>query len=351
MANQMNQSFYNRQEDIANGNASPLQLPKHSLYTICNLRGGVGKTSLAFNLSSLTNNLLAIDTCPQGNLSYFFDDEYSFKQTLSSYEMLLPYFFPGFGKATGVAKPIKATNQYFNAPLLSKNYFIKSSNQLYLFPSQMANSIAQARALSGQNQTQLIDTILSSLKTEITREMKETSTSKCLIDTSPFFAGATHLALLAAEALLVTVRTDQQSVNSLNLLIDTLSNPASEFRKNMLSNGFTPKIQMIILTHCGWSTVAGARNKPNQQTKMFIQKIFDIVQSNINFFTTDDPYNHIFILDDFLGSGRMSTALRKPINMMTQGDTMTINRVRTSVNKSIVKIQHELQYISDCIWT
>lgn len=350
MTMQVNQGFYNRQEDIANGNAIPIQLPKYSRYTICNLRGGVGKTSLAFNLSSLTGNLLAVDTCPQGNLSYFFDENYSFKQTLSSYEMLLPYFFPGFGKATGVAKPICATNTFFNNHQLSNNYFIKSSNQLYLFPSQMANSIAQARALSGQNQTQLIDSILSSLRTEILREMTETGTSKCLVDTSPFFAGATHLAMLAAEALLVAMRTDQQSVTSLNLLIDTLSNPASEFRKNMLSDGYTPKIQMIILTHCGWSTVAGARNKPNQQTKMFIQKVYDIVQTNIHFFTTNNPYNHIYILDDFLGSGRMSTAMRKPINMMCYGDTMTINRVRTSVNQSIVKIQNELNYISDCIW-
>lgn len=118
----------------------------------------------------------------------------------------------------------------------------------------------------------------------------------------------------------------------------------------MLSDGYTPKIQMIILTHCGWSTVAGARNKPNQQTKMFIQKVYDIVQTNIHFFTTNNPYNHIYILDDFLGSGRMSTAMRKPINMMCYGDTMTINRVRTSVNQSIVKIQNELNYISDCIW-
>ncbi len=53
-----------------------IKLPKFKKYTICNLRGGIGKTTLAFNLSYLADNLLAIDTCPQGNLSYYFDNQY-----------------------------------------------------------------------------------------------------------------------------------------------------------------------------------------------------------------------------------------------------------------------------------
>ena len=63
-----------RQVDIANGNFPEIELPKFQKYALCNLRGGIGKTTLAFNLSYLGNDVLAVDTCPQGNLSFFFDN-------------------------------------------------------------------------------------------------------------------------------------------------------------------------------------------------------------------------------------------------------------------------------------
>lgn len=204
--------------------------------------------------------------------------------------------------------------------------------------------------MSGVNQTRVIDNMLYSLKTELRREMSETDSTRCLIDTSPFFSGATHLSWHAADALIIPVRTDQQSINSLNLLIDTLSNPASEFRRTMPSDNHTPKIQLVVLTHCGWSTRAGARNEPNQQTRVFLEKVRDVVNRNITHFTTNDPDNHIVLLDDFLGCGRMSSARSKPIALLNPGDTMTINRVKTSVNASVTKIKNQLKFISDCIW-
>ena len=129
---------------------------------------------------------------------------------------------------------------------------------------------------------QALKSILYSLKSEIERELSENSLDKCLIDTSPFFAGATQLAWYAADALVIPVRTDQQSIKSLELLINTLSSPQSEFRKYLPETDMNvPKIQMVVLTHCGWSTVAGARNEPNQQTKVYLKKVYDILSKHI----------------------------------------------------------------------
>lgn len=336
-----------RQEDIANKVAKPLPIPKYDAYTICNLRGGIGKTSLAFNLSYLANDLLVVDTCPQGNLSYFFDNSYYQNATTSVYEMLLPYFLPGLGKASRVAKKISATNDFFNG---KNSFFVPSSDQLYVLPSQMANAISQAKTVTGAQQQTMIDAMLYSLKQEIAREQAETGTKRCLIDTSPFFSGATHLALHATDALIIPVRTDQQSINSLNLLLTTLSNSSSEFRRTMPSDNHNPKIQLVVLTHCGWSTRQGARNEPNQQTKIFLEKIRDIVNRNITRFTTDNPDNHIVLLDDFLGSGRISTALTKPIELMSPGETLMINRVKAEVNQSVNKIKGQLHFINNSIW-
>ncbi len=336
-----------RQYAISNGNCAPIEIPKFDRYTICNLRGGIGKTSLAFNLSYYADSCLAVDTCPQGNLSYFYDNCYFQNNTMTVKDLILPYLLPGMGRATRVAKLISASNPYFSG----KNaYYIASSSDLYTLPSQMATALNQAKTLTGQQQITAIDSMLFSLHGEIARELSGTSTSRCLIDTSPFFSGATHLSWHAADALIVPVRTDQQSINSLNLLLDTLSSPSSEFRRDLPSNGHTPKIQLIILTHCTWSTIGGARNKPNQQTKVYVEKVRDIVNRNIQHFTTENPDNHVLLLDDFLGTGRISTALSKPIALLKHGESTRINRVKTTVNESVEKLKLQIKYISDSIW-
>ena len=335
------ENIIERQFAIANNQANNIDLPKQKIYAMCNLRGGIGKTTLTFNLSYLADNLLAIDTCPQGNLSFFYDNNYYAGSQTNVKDMLLPYLVPGLGKATRVANYIGATNQYFSE---KNNYYIPSSEELYLLPSQLITAINQAAGLQQQQKEQALKSTLYSLKTEVERELKENELDKCLIDTSPFFAGATQLALYAADALIIPVRTDQQSIKSLELLINTLSNPNSEFRKYLPENDLNiPKIQMVVLTHCGWSTVAGARNEPNQQTKVYLTKVYDILSKHRTLLSTDDPDNHLFMLDDFLGSGRISSIESKPMELLNQGETKVIDRVRVSVNKSVDKCKNQLK--------
>lgn len=342
------ETIIGRQFNIANNQADNIQLPKQRIYAMCNLRGGIGKTTLTFNLSYLTDNLLVVDTCPQGNLSYFYDNNYYASQQTNVKDMLLPYLVPGLGKATRVAAYIGATNIYFSE---KNSYYIPSSEELYLLPSQLITAINQTTGLQEQQRMQALKSILYSLKTEIKREFDENSLDRCLIDTSPFFAGATQLAWYAADALIVPVRTDQQSIKSLELLISTLSNPQSEFRKYLPDNDMkAPKIQMVVLTHCGWSTVAGARNEPNQQTKVYLKKVYDILSKHRTLLTTDNPDNHLFMLDDFLGSGRISSIESKPMELLKEGETKVIDRVRVSVNKSVDKCKNQLKFISNQLW-
>ncbi len=337
-----------RQFDIANNNAVEIELPKYKIYAMCNLRVGIGKTTLSFNLSYLADDLLAVDTCPQGNLSYFYDKDYYAGNQTNVKDMLLPYLVPGLGKATRVASFIGATNEYFSD---KNNFYIPSSEELYLLPSQLITAINQTAGLQ-QSQKQLaLKSILYSLETEIKRELSENSLDKCIIDTSPFFAGATQLAWYAADALVIPVRTDQQSIKSLELLINILTNPQSEFRKYLPENYMNvPKIQMVVLTHCGWSTVAGARNEPNQQTKLYLKKVYDILSKNRTLLSTRNPENHLFMLDDFLGSGRISSFESKPMELLKEGETKVIDRLRVSVNKSVDKCKNQLKFISNQLW-
>lgn len=335
-----------RQYAIANNQAPNINLPKEQIYAICNLRGGIGKTTLSFNLSYLAEDLLAVDTCPQGNLSYFYDNNYYSRQQTNVKDILLPYLIPSLGKATHVAAYIGATNRYFAN---KHNFYIPSSEELYLLPSQLITAINQTLGLSQDTRTQALKNILYSLKQEISRELDENSLNKCLIDTSPFFAGATQLAWYASDALIIPVRTDQQSINSLELLINILSNPQSEFRRN-LPDTHVPKIHMVVLTHCGWSTVAGARNEPNQQTKLYLKMMYDILSRHRTLLSTDEPENHLFMLDDFFGSGRISSLESKPLELLVAGETKVINRTRVSVNTSVDKCKNQLRFIAQQLW-
>lgn len=341
-------TIISRQYDIATGNAKDIPLPKYRCYSICNLRGGIGKTTLSFNLSYLSDNTLTVDTCPQGNLSYFFDNQYYSSGSINVNSILLPYLVPGLGKATHASSFIGATNKYFSE---KNNYYIPSSEELYLLPSQLNTAINQAIGLSNDLRNEALKNILYSLHTEIMREMKENSLDRCIIDTSPFFAGATQLSWYAADALIIPVRTDQQSMKSLELLINTLVSPQSEFRKYLPVNDMhIPKIQMVILTHCGWSTTKNARNEPNQQTKIYLKKVYDILNRHRSLLSSDNPTNHLFLLDDFLGSGRISSYESKPLELMQPGETKSIDRVRVSVNASVEKCKNQLRFISKQLW-
>lgn len=326
-----------------------LDLPTFDSYAICNLRGGVGKTSLAFNLSYLTDNLLVIDTCPQGNLSFFYNKDYETPAGGGNVaSMIYPYVIPGMGKPHHLAAKVGATNAYFEGKDV---FYVPSSSELYTLPSQLITALSQADSLPPERRTMVRDSILLSLRSEIQREMAETHTKRCLIDTSPFFSGATHLSWLAAQALIVPVRTDKQSVNSLKLLLETLTSPYKDFNKFQPSTIHMPKIQMIVLTHCGWSTRNGDKNVPNKQTKQYLSQIYGIVDQHISLFSTDNPENHIVMLDDFLGCGRIASMLSAPIDVLRPGQTAYVERVKAKVNMSVEKIKKELHFISNSLWT
>lgn len=323
-----------------------LTLPRFERYAICNLRGGIGKSTLTFNLSYDTDDIIAIDTCPQANSTAFFTSGRSVTGT-TIYDALLPYLLPRMVFPSNIAQKIENFNKHFSG---KNSYFVPSSPNLYEFPSIMESALSQARSIPGQADKARLQ-ILNSFRDLLDRETRKYNLSKVIIDTSPFFSGATHLAWHSVDALIVPVRTDQQSVDSLELLIKLLTDHSRSFKRTQEGLELhSPKIQMVIVTHCGWSTRPGAKNKPNNQTKVYLEKVRDIVSNNISSFTTDDPDNHIVPVDDFLGSGRIASAKQIPIKCLEPQQSFTIGGQRVEVNASVEKCQKQLSFISSNIW-
>jgi cellulose biosynthesis protein BcsQ len=324
-----------------------LHLPKKRRYAVCNLRGGIGKSTLTYNLAYETNNLLVIDTCPQGNASAFFNEGKPIKSYTNIYEAILPYMLPRLPFPANISTSVAEVNNYFK----DKNIrLICSSPNLYEFPTILESALSQANNLPTQRD-KIKKGILSSLKDLIDREAVKANADKVIIDTSPFFSGATHLSWHAVEALIVPVRTDQQSVDSLLLLIDMLKNPMRSFQRSMEELNLTsPKIQMVVVTHCGWSTRSGAKHEPNNQTKIYLEKVYEVVCKNLELFTTNEASNHIVPLDDFLGSGRIASAKAMPIKCMKPLQRFTIGEQTVEVNESVTKCQRQLSFIGSNIW-
>ncbi|MGH6660387.1 MAG: ParA family protein, partial [Rhodospirillales bacterium] len=224
---------------------------KYSRYAISNLRGGVGKTSLAFNLAyelSRRDSVLLVDMCPQANLTEVIMPGEKPKATI--YHALLPRVLgPAFGDE--VKDIAFRVTRYCPAFAAGKGcYFIPGDTELYAFPSPMYQ---QLQVADSQNRPQVVRNLLWSLKNIIEREAKEVECSKIIIDTSPFYAGGTHLSWCAADALIVPVRVDEHSVESLDLLMRMLTDQQRDYlswnkRAGKLA---TPKIAAIVMTMAG----------------------------------------------------------------------------------------------------
>ena len=88
-----------------------LKLPKHKRYSVCNLRGGIGKSTLTFNLAYDADNLIAVDTCPQGNSTNFFMEGNAAKGK-TIYDALLPYMLPRMSFPSNIAQRTDTNNNH-----------------------------------------------------------------------------------------------------------------------------------------------------------------------------------------------------------------------------------------------
>jgi chromosome partitioning protein len=74
-----------------------------------------------------------------------------------------------------------------------------------------------------------------------------------LLDTSPFYSGGTHLGWCAADAIIIPVRVDEHSIESLDLTLSLLSDKKRDFSVwNERARGRpAPKVAAIVMTMVG----------------------------------------------------------------------------------------------------
>lgn len=152
--------------------------------TVWNMKGGVGKTTLSFNLAANLEHrggrILCIDFDPQANLTSFFEKNAEQKGRKYDIYELAAKSFEGLGKSV------------YRSKYRGIDY-IKGSNRQ---PGMTPHIYDLAAALRGV----------------------ETGYDYCLIDCHPDFSDITQIALFTADLVLIPILLDGFSRDNLNLV-------------------------------------------------------------------------------------------------------------------------------------
>jgi chromosome partitioning protein len=220
-------------------------------------------------------------------------------------------------------------------------FMVPGSTELFLFPSLLYSQLAQYTQIATARQ-EASKKVLLTLKKIIDLAAAYAKPDKVLIDTSPFFGGATHLAWCAAEALIIPVRVDQNSVEALALTLRMLKDKTMDFHRFNEQAGITstPKVHAIVMTHCGWNRQKA--NTPDGSTKFFVQKALEVAHEYKEFFSEKDVSTCFYLLDDFHSAGRISGNQRIALARLEAGDKHIVDGQRLDVNPSVDRYKGEI---------
>lgn len=318
---------------------------KYKSYAISTLRGGVGKSTLAFNLSyemSAQRSLLIVDLCAQCNLTETMRRSNPDPPEVTILHILQPKLLgPAFGEVP--SDPSYRVSSWCEAFKTRKPCHLIPGNALmFAFPSTMYQQLQIANA---QNNPKAVLRLLESLKEALDAEAKAKSADGVLMDTSPFYAGGTHLAWCAADAVIIPVRVDEHSIASLELTLDLLSNKDRDFVtwNDRAGGRKPPRVAAIVMTMVG--AKSQLRATPDRASRMYIERALSIAAKYPQLFDYPDPADAFVITDDFVSSGRISGAKSIPISRLKIGAFHSVDGKRLQVNQSATRYQRELAYL------
>ena len=342
MSSGLKRIIENHDRSLEEGAVFPVDFKRRS-YAVSNLRGGIGKSTLSFNLAWMFtrhSSTLIADLCPQRNLTESLMR--GSKPDVTVGDALRPKVLgPAFGDVPDdISYRISAYNDHFKGA--KGGFFVPGDAQLFAFPSALYQQLQQAMAAGNKK---AVRNILFSLRDVLDAEAAEKKCEKILMDCSPFYGGGTHLAWCAADALIIPVRVDEHSIESLDITLDMLANPDSDYNvwAERAGGMKAPRVAAIVMTMVGArSPKKGVKDRASQ---MYVERAYSTAAKYPELFDIDDPADAFAITDDFMSAGRISGAEGIPIPKLKVGQFHTVNGSRLQVNQSQTKYRRELEYL------
>jgi cellulose biosynthesis protein BcsQ len=131
--------------------------------------------------------------------------------------------------------------------------------------------------------------LLLSLKAVLDKQAKLKGCDAILIDTSPYYAGGTHLAWTAADALVVPIRVDENSLYSFDLLLRFLTSQGKDFVQwnERAGSVSSPKVAAVVMTMVGAST--SESGLPDSASRVYVERALDLAEKYPQVFPYEDP--------------------------------------------------------------
>lgn len=337
-----------RSQAVLSDQEVPERTRTFSRYAVSNFRGGIGKSTLSFNLAyelSLRYRMMLLDTCSQRNFSQNLLGDDLTGMTITVYNALVRQI-AGTSKIEPdeLAVSVKAFCPAFRNN--KSTYVIPGSSELFLFPSLLYSTLAQYSQLQGPLKQEASERVVQSITTILNDVAGITKPERTLMDTSPFFGGATHLSWAAADALIIPVRVDQHSIEALSLTLKMLDTQDMDFHRMNTQAGriHQPMVHAIVMTHCGWNRQKP--NTPDSSTRFFVEKAVEIANRHSHLFSENKVEDCFYLLDDFHSSGRISGKQRIPLTKLQSGVKYVVDGQRMEVNPSVDRYKKEVRHLA-----
>ncbi len=167
------------------------------IISICNQKGGVGKTTTALNLgyalSKAGKKVLLVDLDPQSNLTMCFGIDQPEELDTTIYHLMMSVIE--------------------EKELPDKSSYVISKNELDLIPCSIELSAVEVNLVNAMSREMTLKSILHNLKTDY---------DYIIIDCMPSLGMLTINALVACDSVLITATPQYLSAKGLELLLRTI---------------------------------------------------------------------------------------------------------------------------------